>query len=298
MKLVAGSSNLSLAQKISDHLKVPLLEVELAKFANGEKRVWIKDNVAGENVVIVQSLSFPTDEYIIELLLIIDALERAGAKEVHLIIPWLGYSLQDKVFRAGEPIAAKVVADLLSHSYVKRVYLLDLHSTSIPGFFSIPTLHLSALKLFADFARKELVDENTLVASPDFGGLKRAESFADLLQTDLVNVDKDRNLTTGEITSTILHGNVTNKTVFLFDDVIQSGETAFHVASTLKNAGAKTVILFVTHGPMVDQAYQKIQNSQIDQLVVTNSIHHQRQLKKMVTIDVSPLFVSALQDWF
>lgn len=135
MKLVAGSSNLLLAQKISDHLKVPLLEVELTKFANGEKRVWIKDNVAGENVVIVQSLSFPTDEYIIELLLLIDALERAGAKEVHLIIPWLGYSLQDKVFRAGEPIAAKVVADLLSHSYVKRVYLLDLHSTSIPGFF-------------------------------------------------------------------------------------------------------------------------------------------------------------------
>ncbi len=298
MKLIAGSSNLPLAEKISHQLNLPLLDVDFDKFANGEKRVWIKESVAGEDVVIVQSLSFPTDEYIIELLLIIDALERAGAKEVHVIIPWMGYSLQDKVFRPGEPIAAKVVADLISHSYVKRAYLLDLHSTSIPGFFSIPTIHLSALQLFADYAQKEVVDDHTLVASPDFGGLKRAEAFADLLHLDLVNIDKDRNRATGEITSAILHGNVTDKTVLLFDDVVQSGGTAFQDAATLRQAGAKKIILFVSHGPMVDQAYQKIQESNIDQLVVTNSIDHHHQSEKMVILDISPLFVAALQEWF
>jgi len=298
MKLIAGSSNLPLAKNIAHQLSVPLADVEFTKFANGEKRVWIRENVAGEDVVIIQSLSFPVDEHIMELLLMIDALERAGAKEVHLVIPWLGYSLQDKVFRPGEPIAAKVVADLLSKSYVKRVYLLDLHSTSIPGFFSIPTSHLSALNLFAEYAQHQLIDEHKIVASPDFGGLKRAQDFADMLNLQLVNIDKSRNQTTGEVESAILHGSVKHKTVLLFDDVVQSGGTAQQVAQTLRQAGAKRIILFVSHGPMVHKAYQKIANSRVDQIIVTNSINHAHQAKKMIVLDVAPIFVKALAEWF
>ena len=151
------------------------MKTEITKFANGEKRIWIKENVSGSDVVLIQSLSYPVDENIIELLLLIDALERAGAKDVHLIIPWLGYSLQDKVFRPGEAIAAKVVANLISNSNVKRVYLLDVHNTSIPGFFSIPTSHLTAMDIFVTYVKNNFAGSDLIVASPDFGGLKRAQ---------------------------------------------------------------------------------------------------------------------------
>src|SRR5262245_24208084 len=140
MKLISGSSNLQLAESLSKIFQVPLIEREITTFANGEKRVWIKEAVAGEEVVIVQSLSNPTDENIIEFLLLTDALDRLGARDVHAVIPWMGYSLQDKVFREGEAIAAKVVANLISNAYVHHVYLLDVHNTSIPGFFSVPTI--------------------------------------------------------------------------------------------------------------------------------------------------------------
>lgn len=298
MTILSGSSNPGLASEISANLSIPLVEVEISTFANGEKRVWIKESLAGEDVVIVQSLSSPTDENIIELLLLIDAVERLGAKEVHVIIPWLGYSLQDKVFRQGEPIAVKVVANLISNSYVRRIYLMDVHNTSTPGFFSIPTTHLSASSLFVDYAKENFDLSKSVVASPDFGGLKRARQFASDLELDLVNIDKNRDLHSGNITSAILHGDVKGKTVLIFDDTIQSGGTVKEAAETLKEGGAKEVHFMATHGPMVAKAFKIIDEAPIDSVIVTNSIDHTQQNKKLHIIDSSKLFINAIEQWF
>ncbi len=297
MQVIAGSSNRPLAEKIAKLMDVNLTNIDLSEFANGEKRVWIKEPVKGQNIILVQSFSHPTNDHIMEFLLIVDALERMGARHINLIMPWMGYSLQDKVFRDGEPIAAKVVADLISNSYVKRVFVMDLHNTSTPGFFSIPTQHLTALELFADYASKTFDLKNCVVASPDFGGLKKARQLAVKLDLDLINIDKHRNLKTGEITNMGLSGDAEGKTVLIFDDVINSGSTVVSAAEILKKNGAKEVHFMATHGPLVPTAFEKMENSQVDSVVVTNSMLHEETGKKIKTLDVSSLFVNELETW-
>jgi ribose-phosphate pyrophosphokinase len=297
MKLLAGSSNLPLAQKVSAKLGLPLVEVETATFTNGERRIWIQEQLAGEDVVIIQSFSNPVDEHIMEFLLLADATERLGARNIHAVIPWLGYSLQDKVFMPGEPIAAKVVANLVSTANINRVYLLDLHNSSTPGFFSIPSAHLSAMSLFVDEVHQRFAGKNLSVASPDFGGLKRARQFASVLETDLVNIDKTRDLRTGEVTAVGLQGSVKDKVVLLFDDVIVSGSTVVETSELLKQEGATEVHFFATHGPLVPEAIQKLANSSIDSLFVTNSIQHTELPENCREVDISGLIVSSLQEW-
>lgn len=297
MKLLSGSSNLTFATALADKLSLPLVDTEFSKFANSEHRLWIKEALSGEDVVVVQSLSNPTDENIMELLLLLDAVERLGAREVHAVIPWLGYSLQDKVFRPGEPIAVKVVANLISNSYVRRVYLMDVHNTSIPGFFSVPTTHISASSLFLEYAKNNYQLDSLIVASPDFGGLKRARQFASDLGVDLVNIDKHRDIHSGEITSAILHGEVTGKTVVIYDDTIQSGGTVKEAAEALKTAGAKEVHFLASHGPMVPKAFDVINAAPIDSVVVTNSIEQILNSEKVKVIDSSDLFLEAIEQW-
>lgn len=295
MKLISGSSNLPLAKKIASQLQAKLIKVTVTKFANDEKRLQIMDRVRGEDVVVVQSFSTPVDEHIIEFLLLVDALERMGANQVSVIIPWYGYSLQDKVFNDGEPLSAKVVANLISNSYVKRVFLLDVHNTSIAGFFSVPTHHLSALPLFTQYAQDNFDLKNTVVASPDFGGIKRAASLAKSLQLNLVNIAKKRDLQTGKIVEMALQGDVTDKIVLVFDDVIVSGGTVVEAAEILKQAGASEVHFLVTHGLLVNDAKDKFQSSQLDSIVISNSIHHQDLPAKVKIIDCAQLFTDQLK---
>lgn len=297
MKLIAGSSNAPLAQHLAQELGIEMLDVEHGFFANGEKRVWIKDPVHGENVVLVQSFSHPTDEHIIETLLLIDALERAGVRHVNVVIPWLGYSFQDKVFREGEPIAAKVVADLISHAHVKRVFLLDLHNTSIPGFFSVPTQHVSALPLFAQHLEKTVPLSEAVVVSPDFGGLKRSRLFAEKLRLDLAHVDKHRDLQTGQVTTVSLQGNVQGKIAFLMDDAILTGGTAVEVAKLLKQNGAREVHFLATHGIFADSALEKLADSDLDSVVITDSVAHQSLPPKINVLKVAPLFADVIKAW-
>ncbi len=297
MKLLSGSSNQALGASIAKTLGIQELSVDLSKFANGEKRVWIKDTVQGENVIVVQSFSHPTDEHIIETLLIADALERFGARHVNLVIPWLGYSLQDKSFRAGEPIAAKVVANLISHAYVKRVFLLDLHNSSTPGFFSVPSHHLSAQNILADHARTVIGLENTVIASPDFGGLKRSHVFAGLLDIALVKLDKHRDLHSGEITEMGLSGDVTGKKVLLLDDIILSGGTAIEAARLLKEHGAKEVHFLATHGVFVNEGLKKIGASALDSVIISNSIAQATLPETIKQLDCAPVFAEALKGW-
>lgn len=299
MKLISGSAHPSLARDIASGLGAEQLDVEISYFANGEKRIWIKGDVTGQNVVLVQSLSKPVDEHVMEILLLTDALERMGARHINLVMPWMGYSLQDKVFRAGEPIAAKVVADLVSSTHIKRAFLLDLHNSSTPGFFNIPTEHLTALQLFVkDAQEKYLTQGSCVVASPDFGGLKRARTFAEKLGVELVNIDKHRHLTSGDITSMGLHGEVEGKTVLIFDDVINSGGTVTSAAQVLKDHGADRVVFYSTHGIFANDGHTTIQNSPVDEVVVSDSIYQGEQLPaKLRTISVAPLFAEALAKW-
>lgn len=297
MKIISGASNPSLAELIASGLGLKLSEIELTTFGNAEKRVHIADNIHGENVILVQPFSHPTDEHIMEFLLITDALERMGVRHVNLVLPWMGYSLQDKVFMDGEPIAAKVVANLVSQAHVKRVFLMDLHNTSTPGFFSIPSHHLSAQFLFEKYVRDNFDLTQSVVASPDFGGIKRARNFATALGLDLVNIDKSRDLKTGEVSVQELHGNVENKDVLLLDDVILSGSTAIEAAEEIKNKGAGSVHFLATHNVFVPGSNEKMANSVLDSVVITNSIAQLDLPDKFKVIDCSPVFVEALKPW-
>ncbi len=296
MKILSGTSNPILSQSIAQTLKIPVIDCEIAQFSNGETRVWVKDDVKGEHVCLVQSLTQPVDEHIMEALLIIDALERLGAKYVTLTIPWMGYSLQDKVFRKGEPISAKVVANIFSQSYVKRVQLMDLHNDSIPGFFSVPTDYLSAMDIFVQHIKKQYDLKQTIIASPDFGGLKRARVLAQKLKVPLVNIDKTRDLADGQVRAQELHGDVKGKSVIVFDDVIVSGGTIVESAKIIKQNQAKQAIFMASHGLLTGNALEKIEQSEVDQVIITNSINQDQanDHDKMKILDVAPAIAQSL----
>jgi ribose-phosphate pyrophosphokinase len=297
MKIISGTSNLPLAKAIAQKMDIELVDVEISKFPNGEKRIWVKESIKGQNIIVVQSFSEPVDEHILELLLMTDALERAGARHVNLVLPWMGYSIQDKIFRDGEPIAAKVIASLVSHAYIKRGFLLDLHNSSIPGFFSIPTQHLSASDLFVEYAKKHFDLSKCIVASPDFGGLKRARTFAEKLGVNLTNIDKHRDLHTGKVTAKGFYGDVEDKIVLIFDDFINSGSTVHTAAETVKENGAQEVHFFATHGLFTNNGVDRVENSVVDSVVVTNSIDHEKLGSKIKVVDISKIFADALSAW-
>ena len=304
MNFIAGSSNPQLTLEIIQKINLlepkqnsQLIPIEISKFANDEKRVWIKDInlVRGQQVFLLQSFNSPVDEHIIETLLIVDALERLGAKGVTLIIPWLGYSLQDKVFREGEAIAAKVVANIISQRFINQIFLLDLHNSSIPGFFSVPTHHLFADEIFIDYLKKTVNFDQAIVASPDFGGIKRARIFAEKIELDVVNIDKSRDLKTGQVTAHELHGpSVKNKIVIVIDDVIISGSTVIESTNLLKKMGAQKVVFIASHGVFC-QGLEKLNNSIVDQIIISNSIQQQDQSsQKLTVLDISSVFAQEL----
>jgi ribose-phosphate pyrophosphokinase len=297
MKLIAGSTTPTLAKQIAKNLKIAQIDCDIEKFSNGEKRIWVKDKLRGQNVVVVQSFVEPVDESIIETLLIIDALERMGARHISLVIPWMGYSLQDKVFRKGEPISAKVIADLVSKSYVKRIALMDLHNDSIPAFFDIPTSYLSALDIFAKYIKSHLDLKKSIIVSPDFGGLKRARTFAKKLKLDLANIDKDRDINTGKVKAVDVHGDVRGKIAIVIDDVIVSGGTVVEAASCLKEFGAKKVVFLSSHALFTGRAVEKINQSKIDQIIITNTVEHNSLPENFKVLDVSSVFANNLNKW-
>lgn len=294
MILFSGSSNGVLAKQLATSLGIELGEVESTTFANGERRIRILNPVKGQHTVLVQSFSQPVDANILEFVLIADALERAGARSVTAVIPWLAYSLQDKVFRDGEPLASRVIADIVSNSYVQRVLLMDLHNASIAGFFSVPTEHVRALPLFSKYVKEKFDLSKAVVVSPDFGGLKQARVFANAVELDLLNVDKHRDLSTGEVTPVGLSGEATGKICFVYDDVINTGSTVAEVARFLKSKGAAEVHFMVTHGLFAGDGLEKIQDEAIDSIVITNSVYHPNLPAKVIPLSVAELLAAAI----
>lgn len=300
MFVLSGSSNQKLAESIAAEIDAQVLQAELTQFRNGERRVYIPETVSGETIVVVQSFSTPADTHIIEFLLMIDALERLGAHKVFAVIPWMGYSLQDKAFREGEPIAAKVIARLVSQEFVKRVLLLDLHNSSISGFFSVPTMHLYPDNLFESYIHKTYKKEKLVVVSPDFGGIKRARYFANKLDVPFSNIEKHRNLKTGEVTVDSIQGELSeiqDSVAILYDDCILSGSTAVHTAQMLKKYGAKKVVFCASHGVFVDGSEKHLSDDAIDEIVITNSVAQHLNLKKITYLDCAPLFCEQLKKW-
>ncbi|MBI5151022.1 MAG: ribose-phosphate pyrophosphokinase [Candidatus Pacebacteria bacterium] len=282
-------------RQLATQLSVSFGNIELGSFPNGERRVWIQSSVINEDAILVQSFSTPVDMHVLEFSLLADAAERAGAKTITAVIPWMGYSLQDKVFRQGEPIAARVIADIVSGSRIDRVMVMDLHSNSVAGFFSVPTTVLSSWDLFVDDVKNRFRKEESIVVSPDFGGLKRAHVFAERLGVSLANIDKARDLHTGKVQAKFMVGEVKKKICLVVDDVINTGSTVVEIARLLKEHGAKKVVFYSTHALLAGSASTLLQESAVDEVVVGDTVAvGEKMFPKLRVLSVVPVFAEAI----
>ncbi len=285
MKILTGNSNKHLSQKISKFLKNRLVNSNIRKFADGEIYIEINENIRGNSIFLIQSVSSPANDNLMELLLSIDALKRSSAKNITAVIPYFGYARQDRKVVPRTSISAKLVSNLIAKAGADRVVTVDLHSGQIQGFFDIPVDNLFATPIFARHIKKKLKKNNIICVAPDVGGTARARALGKLLNVDLAIVDK-RRPSPGKSEVMNVIGNVKNKTCILVDDIIDSGGTIVNAASELKKRGAKDVHVYVTHGVLSGNAVEKIKKSSIKNLVVTDTIDNSMKVKKAKNIEV------------
>jgi ribose-phosphate pyrophosphokinase len=292
MKILSGSANPSLAKKIAADLNLELLNISTTKFPNGEQHLRIIDDPKEDAVVLIQTISPPVDHYIIETILLINALENLGVTQIHLVIPWMGYSIQNTAFLKGEPASAQAIAQLFQRKSIVSVTLLDLHRSSIAENFSTHGHELSAVPLFADFAKKkfQLNPEQWLVTAPDSGGEHLAHDLARLLEIPQATLQKERDRYSGEVEVHSLDTKVKSKNVILLDDGILTGRTIQKAATLLRQNGARHVYCFATHGVFAPGAARYFDKAQLDLLCITNSIHHQKLPIAAKILDCSTLF--------
>ena len=272
MKLLAGNSNRTLAQAVSDHLDVPLTKAQVKRFPDNEVWVTIDENVRGEDVFVLQSTSYPANDNLMELLICIDALKRASAKRITAVMPYYGYARQDRKTGGRTPISAKLVANLITRAGADRVLTMDLHSGQIQGFFDIPTDNLLAAPLMSqDIKENYTRTRELMIVSPDVGGVVRALALASRLDADLAIVDKRRSGPGKSEVANII-GDVSGRRLIMFDDIVDSAGTLCSAAQSLVDAGAKEVSAYVTHGVLSGAAVERVKNSVLKELVITDSI--------------------------
>jgi ribose-phosphate pyrophosphokinase len=288
MMIFSGSSNPALAEKVSQAASIPIGEVELSRFANDEARVWIQNERVDREVALIQSLSRPTDQHLVEFTLMADALKRIGVREITAVIPWLGYSKQDKVFRPGEPLSVKIIAQILQTVRLERVITFDLHNLAILGFFEVPVVNLSSKQLFIDFF-KSRIDERTVVVAPDAGAVKNSTAFAYELGLDVAYINKKRDLVTGDVFIQGINRDIADHRVIIVDDMIVTGSTLIEVAAFLKAHGARSVEVAATHHLYVPGVQEKLDGSEVDLLVVTDTIKPQATSAKLQVLSVAGL---------
>ena len=297
MKIVSGNSNLPLAKRISTHLGVPLVDAIIKKFPDKEIFVEIKENVRGEDVFVIQSTSFPANDHVMELLITIDALKRGSAKRIAAIVPYYGYARQDRKSGPRTPISAKLVANLISIAGANRALMVDLHAGQIQGFFDIPTDNLFAAPVFISDIKKKFESRNTIIVSPDVGGVVRARAIAKRVDCDLAIIDKRRErASVSEVVNII--GEVEGKNCILIDDICDTAGTLTNAATALKNDKAKSVFAYITHGVLSDPAIERIENSPIDKMIITDSILARDDVIKSNKIDIlsiAPLIGEAIE---
>ena len=271
MKVFAGNSNRHLAEAICNYLNVPLGRASVRRFADQEIFVEIQENVRGEDVFLVQPTSFPTNDHLMELLIMIDAMRRSSARRITAVIPYFGYARQDRRASGRTPISAKLVANLITEAGADRVLTLDLHAGQIQGFFDIPTDNPYALPILTRDIKANYDISNVMVVSPDVGGVVRARALAKRLDCLLAIVDKRRDRP-GESEVMNIIGDVEGKDCLLIDDIVDSGGTLCNAADALLAKGAASVTAYITHGVLSGGAVTRVANSKLKELVITDSI--------------------------
>ena len=288
MKLVTGNSNRALALSVSDYLELPLTDCTVKRFADKEVYVEVHENVRGEDVFILQSTSFPANDNLMELLIIADALRRSSARRITAVLPYFGYARQDRKSAPRTPISAKLVANLITVAGTNRVLTLDLHAAQIQGFFDIPTDNLSSAPVIVRDIREHYDTSNTVIVSPDVGGVVRARNVAQRLGANLAIVDKRRpKAGVSEVMNII--GDVAGHDCILIDDIVDSGGTLVNAADALMKAGARNVSAYITHGVLSDPAPAKIAASKLKELVVSDSIEARPEVAAVANIRRLPI---------
>jgi len=294
LKIFTLNSNKELSQEIADVVGVDLGKCSVTRFSDGEIQINIEESIRGCDVYVIQSTSDPVNEHLMELLIMVDALKRASAKRINIVIPYYGYARQDRKARAREPITAKLVANLLETSGATRVITLDLHAPQIQGFFDIPIDHLMGVPILAEYFSQKQFDD-IVVVSPDHGGVTRARKLADRLKAPIAIIDKRRpRPNVAEVMNIV--GNIEGKTAILIDDIIDTAGTITLGANALVENGAKEVYACCTHPVLSGPAIERIQNSTIKELVVTNSIAlpEEKKIEKITQLSVAPLIGEAI----
>jgi len=297
MKLIAGSSNLGVAQAVSGYLGIPLAQVNIKRFADEEIFVEILENVRGEDVFVIQSTSYPTNDHLMEMLITFDALKRGSARRITAVMPYFGYARQDRKTGSRSPISAKLVANLITSAGADRVLTLDLHAGQIQGFFDIPVDNLfAATPIFTPYAQKTKSGKPLTVVSPDVGGVVRARSFAKSLEAGLAIIDKRREKAgISEVMNVI--GDVQGQECILVDDMVDSAGTICNAAAALIANGASSVRAFATHGVLSGSAVDRIMKSPLTEMVVTDSIaptDKTRACAKVKYLPIAPLIGEAM----
>ena len=285
MKILTGNSNKQLSNKISKNLKNKLVNTSIRKFADGEIYIEINENIRGNSIFIIQSVSSPANDNLMELLLCIDALKRSSAKNITTVIPYFGYARQDRKVVPRTSISAKLVSNLITNAGADRVVTVDLHAGQIQGFFDIPVDNLFATPIFAKHIKRKIKSKNIICVAPDVGGVERARALGKKLDVGLAIVDK-RRPSPGKSQVMNVIGNVKNKICILTDDIIDSGGTIVNAANALLKRGAREVHVYATHGVFSGDAVKKLKNSRIKNLVITDSIDISDKLKKVRNIEV------------
>ena len=285
MKILTGNSNKNLSQKISKFLKNRLVNSSIRKFSDGEIYIEINENIRGNSIFVIQSVSSPANDNLMELLLCIDALKRSSAKNITAVIPYFGYARQDRKVVPRTSISAKLVSNLIAKAGADRVVTVDLHAGQIQGFFDIPVDNLFATPIFARHVKKKIKTKNLICIAPDVGGTERARALGKLLNVGLAIVDK-RRPKAGQSQVMNIIGDVRGKTCIIVDDIIDSGGTIVNAAAALKKRGAKDVHVYVTHGVLSGGAENKIKKSNIKNLVITDTIDNAAKVKNIKNIEV------------
>ena len=287
-KLFTGNANVEFANLVAQNLDTNICDAKVSKFSDGEINIQIKKSVRGEEAFIIQPTCKPTNDNLMEILLIADALKRSSAKNITAVIPYFGYARQDRKAAPRVPISAKLVADLLETSGVDRIVTMDLHAAQIQGFFNIPVDNLFGSIMFQKYV-ENLKIKNPIIASPDIGGVARARFFAKKLGLDIVIVDKRREEANQSEVMNII-GDVKNKDVILVDDMIDTAGTMVKAAKAFKDNGANSVIACVTHAVLSGDAIDKIQYGELDELIISDTLPLSVTIDKITRLSVAPLF--------
>ena len=297
MKILSGTSNLTLSKNIAKHLKLKLVNTNIKRFADGEIYVEINENIRGNSIFVVQSTSNPANDNLMELLICVDALRRSSAKNITAVIPYFGYARQDRKVVPRTAISAKLVSNLITNAGANRILSVDLHAGQIQGFFDIPVDNLFATPIFARHIKKNIKTENLICVSPDVGGVERTRALSRRINVGIAIIDK-RRPAPGKSEVMNIIGEVKNKTCVIVDDIIDSGGTIVNAAKALLEKGAKEVYVYITHAVLSGNALDKIKKSDIKKLITTDTIDNSKKIKankKIEVISIAPMMSEAIK---